>query len=79
VPLAGVMIVGRTPESGLRLPVGTVSRRHAELEPTPAGWVVRDLHSENGTWVNGERIWEKLLADGDRVQFGSVALIFRLD
>lgn len=78
VRLQGAMIVGRTPESGLRLPVGTVSRRHAELVPTADGWVVRDLHSENGTWVNGERIWERLLVDGDRVQFGSVALIFRL-
>jgi hypothetical protein len=79
VRLAGATIVGRTPEAGLRLPVGTVSRRHAELTPTAEGWVVRDLHSENGTWVNGERVWERRLADGDRVQFGSVALIFRLD
>jgi hypothetical protein len=79
VRLAGATIVGRTPEASLRLPVGTVSRRHAELTPTADGWVVRDLHSENGTWVNGERVWERLLADGDRVQFGSVALIFRLD
>lgn len=78
VRLAGATIVGRTPEAGLRLPVGTVSRRHAELTPTADGWLVRDLHSENGTWVNGERVWERLLADGDRVQFGSVALIFRL-
>jgi hypothetical protein len=75
--LAGRTIVGRTGENGLRLLVGTVSRRHAELEPTAAGWVVRDLHSENGTWVNGERVWERLLADGDQVQFGSVALVFR--
>lgn len=78
VRLSGAIVVGRTPESGLRLPVGTVSRRHAELAPSAEGWVVRDLHSENGTWVNGERIWERLLVDGDRVQFGSVALIFRL-
>jgi hypothetical protein len=75
--LDGPTIVGRTGDNGLRLLVGTVSRRHAELEPTPEGWVVRDLHSENGTWVNGERVWEHVLADGDQVQFGSVALVFR--
>jgi len=74
----GPTIVGRTGDIGLRLLVGTVSRRHAELAPTDEGWVVRDLHSENGTWVNGERVWERLLADGDQVQFGSVALVFRL-
>jgi len=76
--LEGTTIVGRTGEIGLRLLVGTVSRRHAELEPTTDGWIVRDLHSENGTWVNGERIWERLLADGDQVQFGSVAMVYRL-
>lgn len=75
--LEGPTIVGRTGDIGLRLLVGTVSRRHAEIEPTTEGWVVRDLHSENGTWVNGERVWERVLVDGDQVQFGSVAMIFR--
>jgi len=71
-------LVGRNRESDLCLPVGTVSRRHAIVENVPEGWRVRDLHSENGTWVNGDRIWEHLLADGDQVQFGTVALIFHL-
>jgi len=75
--LAGRSVVGRSGESELRLPVGTVSRRHAELEPLADGWIVRDLHSENGTWVNGERIWERQLADGDHVQFGTVCFVFR--
>jgi hypothetical protein len=69
-------IVGRGADTDLRLPVGTVSRRHAELELTAEGWVVRDLHSENGTWVNGERVWEQKLVPGDQVQFGTVCLIF---
>jgi len=71
------VVVGRLPDSGLQLPVGTVSRRHAELEPLDGGWVLRDLHSENGTWVNGERVWERRLADGDRIHFGTVCLVFR--
>ncbi len=75
--LAGKTVVGRNPESDLRLPVGTVSRRHAEIEYQPDGWMVRDLHSENGTWVNGERIWERRIVDGDEVQFGTVRLLFR--
>jgi hypothetical protein len=70
-------IVGRTAECDLRLPVGTVSRRHAELEWTEEGWRVRDLQSENGTWVNGERAFDRLLVDGDRVQFGTVCLYFK--
>lgn len=74
--LQSKVVVGRLPDSGLQLPVGTVSRRHAELEPVDGGWMLRDLHSENGTWVNGERIWERLLADGDRIHFGTVCLVF---
>jgi hypothetical protein len=69
-------LVGRNRESDLCLPVGTVSRRHAMVEQTDAGWVVRDLHSENGTWVNGERVWERTLAEGDQIQFGTVGLVF---
>ena len=75
--LSGPAVVGRNPESDLRLPIGTVSRRHAELAPSAEGWVVRDLHSENGTWVNGERVWERVLCDGDQVHFGTVCLVFR--
>jgi len=77
--LAELTIVGRSGECGLRLPVGTVSRRHAELERTPNGWLVRDLQSENGTWVNDQPVSEQLLHPGDRVQFGTVCLIFRVD
>lgn len=70
-------LVGRTAECDLRLPVGTVSRRHAELEWTEEGWRIRDLQSENGSWVNGERAFDRLLVDGDRLQFGTVALLFK--
>jgi hypothetical protein len=72
-------VVGRVEECELRLPVGTVSRRHAEIEWTGESWVVRDLHSENGTWVNGERIWERTLMENDQLQFGTVCLYFRTD
>ena len=76
-PLGNKSVVGRNPDSDLQLPVGTVSRRHAEVERVEDRWMVRDLHSENGTWVNGERIWERQIVDGDEVQFGTVRLLFR--
>ncbi len=75
--LLPLTVVGRVAESDLRLPVGTVSRRHAEIEWTGESWRLRDLHSENGTWVNGDRVFERLLADGDQIQFGTVQLVFR--
>ena len=61
----------------MRLDDPTVSRRHAQLSQIDKGWTVKDLRSENGTYVNGEKVTEKALADGDRVHFGTVRLIFR--
>lgn len=75
--LQPLSFVGRTPENQVRLNRPAVSRRHAQLSQTEGGWLLKDLQSENGTWVNGDKISERLLGDGDRVQFGTVRLIFR--
>jgi adenylate cyclase len=50
-----------------------VSRRHAELVHSDSGLTVRDLGSSNGTFVNGSRISESRVSDGDEVTFGKVA------
>ena len=62
---------------GLRLPDTGVSRAHAELRLV--GDVVRvvDLDSTNGTAVNGRRVRESDLADGDRLDIGATALVYR--
>jgi hypothetical protein len=55
-----------------------VSRNHAELTHTTAGWVCRDLGATNGTYVNGKRLpsgSEVPLAPGDRISFANVALL----
>jgi pSer/pThr/pTyr-binding forkhead associated (FHA) protein len=60
----------------------TVSRTHARLEAAEDGTVsVEDFSSTNGTRVNGERLMPhalRRLADGDRVEFGSVSFVLRL-
>ncbi len=71
-------LVGRTPESQIRIDERAVSREHAHISLTPAGFLVRDLGSENGTYINGERVEEWLLSDGDRVAFGTVRFTFRM-
>lgn len=54
-----------------------VSRNHAVLERRGKVVEVADLNSENGTFVNGERVSRRVLADGDRVSFGpAVHLIY---
>src|SRR5262249_9695055 len=58
----------------------SVSRKHAEVRKGEVGWIVRDLESTNGTYVNGVRLGsgERLLKPRDIVQFGKVAMIVEL-
>jgi len=53
-----------------------VSRRHVEIVAGPDGFVVRDVGSLNGTYLNRERIEEAPLANGDEVQIGKFRLVF---
>jgi DNA-binding winged helix-turn-helix (wHTH) protein len=65
-----VVVIGR--EVGLAdllLPERQVSRRHAKIERTPTGFVLSDLDSKNGTFLNGKEVKEtKPLQDGDEIQ-----------
>jgi hypothetical protein len=67
---------GRHPESEIFLDDITVSRRHAEFVRRGNGYVVRDVGSLNGTYLNRERIEEAELSSGDEVQIGKFKLVF---
>jgi len=67
---------GRHPESDIFLDDVTVSRRHAEFVREGGGFVVRDVGSLNGTYLNRERIETAGLAGGDEVQIGKYRLVF---
>lgn len=55
--LGGRLIIGRAESAGLRLNDGRVSGEHAVISwHGPEGWMVQDLGSRNGTWVNAERL-----------------------
>lgn len=72
-------IVGRGPENSVAIPDGSISTKHARILRTPEGFVLEDLKSRNGTFVNGEQIKEKCpLKDKDVVRFGKVLLTFHL-
>ena len=70
--------IGRTPDNQVVVPVREVSRRHAEIVLTETGYVVKDLGSPNGTFVNGERIIEHRLQDEDRVAMGGQVFVFKV-
>ncbi len=77
VPLSEQIItVGRLPESTIVLADPNVSRQHAEIRPRGNGYVVVDLGSTNGTRINGVRINEQELVDGDEVTFGNTRMRF---
>jgi hypothetical protein len=55
----------------------TVSRHHARIYQKEGQWVVDDLGSANGVWVNGRRTGYNLLKDGWRLRIGGVEFVFR--
>jgi pSer/pThr/pTyr-binding forkhead associated (FHA) protein len=67
---------GRHPEADIFLDDVTVSRRHAEFVRTPSGFQVGDLGSMNGTYVDGQAIERRSLANGDEIQIGKFRLTF---
>ncbi len=68
--------VGRHPDSEIFLDDVTVSRRHAEFMREAGRYVVSDVGSLNGTYVNRERIETVTLKSGDEVQVGKFKLVF---
>ena len=72
-----VTVVGRGADADLRLPDTGVSRAHAEIRMTGGEVRVVDLDSTNGTLVNGQRVRDAGLSDGDRLDIGATGLTYR--
>ncbi len=72
------IFIGRRSDSGIVLRDPYVSRRHAKLVKHEAGYVLVDLDSTHGTFVNGLQIQEQRLEEGDCIQLGrgNVELIY---
>jgi pSer/pThr/pTyr-binding forkhead associated (FHA) protein len=67
---------GRHPDSDIFLDDVTVSRRHAEFRREGGDFVVIDVGSLNGTYVNREPVDQAVLSGGDEVQIGKFRLVF---
>src|SRR3954466_12522201 len=69
-------LVGRDSRQ-LPLTDNTVSRRHAELVPNEESWILRDLGSSNGTYINGQRVTNRyILKLGDQIRVGRTLMVF---
>jgi signal transduction histidine kinase len=68
--------LGRGTSNAIQLHDTEISREHAEIGRRGANFVIRDLGSSNGTFVNGQQIKEHVLASGDQVQLGRTLLLY---
>ncbi len=72
------VVIGRSVGCNLRLDDSEVSRHHARITHNGTHFVLNDLKSANGTKVNGQPVAERVLTNGDSLQFGSSVIAFQL-
>lgn len=74
---ARIITVGRTPANHIQITDGAASRKHCMIKVVGDTYTLIDLGSANGTTVNGERVKEHDLTDGDRIMIGKTVLAFK--
>lgn len=72
----GVMTVGRADEVNAHVDDPKLSRKHFEITPAAGLFTLKDLGAANGTFVNGTRVAEKVLAPNDNVRAGDSSFFF---
>src|SRR5918992_841128 len=68
--------IGRDASTQLSIPDRLMSRRHCAIEAAGDNFLLRDLGSSNGTYVNGMPVRERTLEHGDRIRAGDSILLF---
>ncbi len=71
------VIIGRSVGSHVRLDDSEVSRHHARIRHNGSDFVMIDLNSANGTLLNGQKVTEKRLRNGDSLRLGTTLLTFQ--
>jgi adenylate cyclase len=71
--------LGRHPGNTHQVLDQVVSKEHCHIDLVNGRYVLRDLESLNGTFLNGERVSESFLSSGDEINIGSTTITFRVD
>jgi pSer/pThr/pTyr-binding forkhead associated (FHA) protein len=69
------LTIGRSSENAVPLPDTRLSRRHARIEQDELGFLVTDLNSANGTWLNRRRVASDRLLQGDEIRVGRTVIL----
>jgi phosphoserine phosphatase RsbU/P len=77
-PLDGEAVsIGRASDCTIPIKDRYLSRKHAEIISVGSGWILKDLGSANGTYLNGTRVErDELLKGGDRIRLGDTEIVF---
>jgi len=73
------MSIGRSRQNPIQLETDQSSRKHCTVRRAGRGWRIVDERSSNGTFVNGLKVEEKELADGDMIGIGGATITFKVD
>jgi hypothetical protein len=76
---AGDMFIGRGDDVAIQLKHPLISRRHAKVYLTSAGYIVEDQGTKNGTFVKGRRVQRHRLEDGDQIEVADFLLLYHAD
>lgn len=76
---SGEMFIGRGDDVAIQLKHPLVSRKHAKVYLTSAGYVVEDEGTKNGTFVKGRRVQRHRLVDGDQIEIADFLLHYHAD
>ena len=80
-PLQGGSVsIGRASDCTIPIKDRYLSRKHAEIIPVGAAWMLKDLGSANGTYLNGSRVErDEPLRTGDRIRLGDTEIVFETE
>ncbi len=79
IPIDGEVFIGRDADNHVHILDETASRHHARLRRVEGNVLLVDLGSNNGTYVNGDKVSERVLRTGDQVLIGNTVFVYELD